>query len=1035
MNQSSPATSIPRGLRYRIVPLLLALSVGFVTLSFQLVWVRLAIQQLGSSASTVAVMMATALTGLSAGAMLCGRHADRSERPLLILGSALLAASILIFTTAAAAPTFAGWGEYLASFSTGRALEEPSLWQKLVFAWCAMFPVNSLLGTTLPLLVRHAMAIEARPKSFSRILGWLYGSETLGAAVGCMVVGFWSIQTLGLRDTLYLSAACIGTVGLLAIIFGRAPLPRSIPSRPVRQAGIAKRELSATPFLVIVALTASATLGMEVIWQRLFSVLFGSDTHSYAIVAASYLLGISLGAALSSSVMRLTHYRIPMYAFMVIAIATAATIVTGIALFQSSGNLSPFNIQLLTNRPVTARILISISLLLIPTTLIGIAFPIAATIWLTDLGRAASSTAQIYSAALIGNVAGVLIVGFCLIPALGLRNSFLVLAGICVFCGVSLLLVHLLRQTSQPRLTFQAVVFFAGIGLLLTAWAVTSGRLFRQFWPIGVASKSPDWKLDFYNEGPANTVAVVSRVDDPLNRRMIVDGVTIGESQGGVDEKQQMLAHLPFLLRNDRNGQRVITIGLGTGILAGELAQNPLVDEVWAVELSRSVIAAASHFSDCNGDLLDHPKARIVRADGIRFLNKTDILFDAIVSDAKSRPGFAGNLPFFSRDYYKRCQSRLASDGVFVQWVSLESSPDSIAVILQTFAGTFPFGHIAVAAPDSIYLVGTNQPMQLSRQYIQQRLATEPAQSLTRYSWRSYDDFTSLYWLDQQTVQAFFLDQATININTLNHPVLESYTLAEMGGHEIDNKQQNLEQLEQLFQFDQLKGVDKSRFNTRSLEAMDDDQVRNALMAGRQSARQIAQAARIQLEQDDHWLDNAAAHYRKAIEFTADLTRQNGLVELYRQLADQARLANRVDREFSALSGINELKSGTAADQHRLAEILLQFDKPEAALTYFHRAVTRDPANARYHADFAFGLLRLQKNAQALSRFRQVLKLEPDNAYGHAGLGIALIRDGQQESAWSHLRQAGESSLELRGLIEDHGVTWRSVLNSTSTRQ
>ncbi len=509
-----------------------------------------------------------------------------------------------------------------------------------------MIPVNVLLGTTLPLLVRHGMAIEATPKSFSRTLGWLYGAEALGAAVGCIAVGFWSIQTIGLRDTLYLSAACIGAVGLLAIIFGRAPLPRSISCTPVRHTGIPKIELAAIPFLVIVALTASATLGMEVIWQRLFLVLFGSDTHSYAIVAASYLLGISLGAVLSSSVVRLTHDRIPMYAFMVIAIGTAATIVTGIALFQSSGNLSPFNSQLLINRPITARILISISLLLIPTTLIGIAFPIAATIWLKDLGRAASSTAQIYSAALIGNVAGVLTVGFYLIPALGLRNSVLVLAGICVFCGVSLLLVFLVRLTKPPRLTFQAVVFFACIGWLLTAWAVSSGRLFRQFWPVGVASQAPDWKLDFYTEGPANTVAVVSHVDDPFIRRMIVDGVTIGESQGGVDEKQQLLAHLPFLLRKDRHGQRVITIGLGTGILAGELAQNPLVDAVWAVELSRSVIAAASYFSDCNGDLLHHPKARIVRADGIRFLNTTDILFDAIVSDAKSRPGFAGNFRF-----------------------------------------------------------------------------------------------------------------------------------------------------------------------------------------------------------------------------------------------------------------------------------------------------------------------------------------------------------------------------------------------------
>ena len=179
----------------------------------------------------------------------------------------------------------------------------------------------------------------------------------------------------------------------------------------------------------------------------------------------------------------------------------------------------------------------------------------------------------------------------------------------------------------------------------------------------------------------------------------------------------------------------------------------------------------------------------------------------------------------------------------------------------------------------------------------------EIAQSLTRYSWRSYGDFVSLYWLDQQTVRAYLQDQAKISINTLNHPVLESYTLEEMGGDEIVNKQQNLEQFEQLFQFDQVNGLEESRFNTRPLKAMYDDGAHDELKGGRQSARQIARAAWIQLEQDDNWLDTAAADYQKAIEFTPDLTRQNGLAALYRQLADQARLANRVEREFSCSAG------------------------------------------------------------------------------------------------------------------------------------
>ena len=145
--------------------------------------------------------------------------------------------------------------------------------------------------------------------------------------------------------------------------------------------------------------------------------------------------------------------------------------------------------------------------------------------------------------------------------------------------------------------------------------AATVGAIFLlQSTPLGVGLLPDRYDVRWYREGPANTVTVFSEKTEPNRLKMSVDGIVIGESGGGVDEKQQMLAQLPFLLRsasrlNESSSEpsqqpptsdSVLTIGLGTGILAGQVAQIPTVATVTCVELSPAVIDASREFSDAN---------------------------------------------------------------------------------------------------------------------------------------------------------------------------------------------------------------------------------------------------------------------------------------------------------------------------------------------------------------------------------------------------------------------------------------------------
>ena len=209
----------------------------------------------------------------------------------------------------------------------------------------------------------------------------------------------------------------------------------------------------------------------------------------------------------------------------------------------------------------------------------------------------------------------------------------------------------------------------------LAALASIALLIFVQQNPARAGLVVPEgWNELFYFEDSVQTIAVIESQEREGYKKLLIDGVSIGESGGGVDEKQQMLAHLPAMLTKKAEPLRVYTIGLGTGILASELAEQDAVESVVAIELSKGVVRSVDFFADDNHTLSANPKVQIINDDGIRFLRQSDQEFDAIVSDGKSRPGATSNVSFFSREYYLLCERKLSGDGLFVQWVSIKLS-------------------------------------------------------------------------------------------------------------------------------------------------------------------------------------------------------------------------------------------------------------------------------------------------------------------------------------------------------------------------
>jgi spermidine synthase len=116
-----------------------------------------------------------------------------------------------------------------------------------------------------------------------------------------------------------------------------------------------------------------------------------------------------------------------------------------------------------------------------------------------------------------------------------------------------------------------------------------------------------------------------------------------------------------------------------------------------AVELSQGAInAARNEFKQVNGGITE--QLNLVRDDARHFLMSDKQYYDVIIGDL-FHPDLVGRSALLSRQQFSRAQNRLASGGIFVQWLALNQfDVKNLQVVLATFKDVFPNAVIFVDA-------------------------------------------------------------------------------------------------------------------------------------------------------------------------------------------------------------------------------------------------------------------------------------------------------------------------------------------------
>jgi spermidine synthase len=204
-------------------------------------------------------------------------------------------------------------------------------------------------------------------------------------------------------------------------------------------------------------LSGFAALVYQTAWTRQFAFVFGTSELAVATVLAAYMAGLAAGAAVAARVASRVRRPVLWYGLLELGIALCALAVPAAVRGVQALYVVLFATEGATADPSGAAsafffLACSFAILMVPTGLMGATLPLLARHAVRDESEIGSRIGGLYAINTAGAVAGTLLAAFWLLPALGLRGTVFVAAGLngLVF-AVAALLSRIAPAPPAPR--------------------------------------------------------------------------------------------------------------------------------------------------------------------------------------------------------------------------------------------------------------------------------------------------------------------------------------------------------------------------------------------------------------------------------------------------------------------------------------------------------------------------------------------------------------------------------------------------------
>ena len=677
---------------------------GVSGLIYQIAWVRQSVFTFGVSIYAYSTVIGAYMIGLALGSYVMGRRIDAHARPL----GTYAALEVGIAALAALSPFLLG-ALHAIYPGLSNALPAGGFWLtlgRLVLSLAVLTPTTFLIGATLPVMSRIYATHGGRVGSD---VGRLYLVNTAGAALGCVLTGLVFLRYLGARETIFLGAAInlfVGA-GALALMRLAARAPRAdeaangngatdaAAAEPATGPAEAALPISAAGLRYVAiayAISGFIALGYEVVWARILYIHSSHAAYSFSLMLTVFLAGLALGGAGGSWILRRRRATLRHFGAIQLAIGLMAVLI-----LHAFARLPALHLDdWFGGYTVAYEFLIAFVTLFPPTVLLGALFPVVGSLYTRERARVVGlRIGRVNAFNTLGAIAGSLGAGFVLVPLLGLRNTTVALAVLNLALGAAAL-----RFDRGGRRALR----FAPAGALV-ATIVAVAVLPTGFY-LGSYYTETD-RLIFYKEGVETTVAVLEVPEDNY-KISFVNGRDEVPTDLASMSAFRLLGHLPPLLRP--GARNALVLSFGNGIATGTMNTHgiPVID---AVDLSPEMMEAAAVYAEENYDVLDSERLRLHVEDGRNFLLRTEASYDIISVDA-THPANASSWALFTSEFYQLIESRLAEDGVFMQWIPIHGVREGdYRDILRTVWDIFPNMVLWSTGSTHSYVVATREPM------------------------------------------------------------------------------------------------------------------------------------------------------------------------------------------------------------------------------------------------------------------------------------------------------------------------------------
>jgi spermidine synthase len=659
---------------------------GFAGLGYQIVWTQQCALWLGHESAAVLAVVAAFFGGLAVGAFLLGSRIEQSARPVRWYAGCELVIALWSLLLLAAMPPFSAWALRLTGAQPG------PLWQWAVAffgTFALLLPATLAMGATLPAMER--ITAQLRAQGEARSIAGLYAGNTFGALLGVLAAAFWLVPGLGLAHTALICVALNIACGLASL----ALFPTFAQATPV----VAVKSVArAWGTLARLAVTGFLGIGYEVLVVRVLSQVSENTVYTFALLLAVYLVGTALGAAAYQRFLLGRRNSGELSDWLLGALS--ASCLLGTSCLWAAESVKVIAANSFGEGAHAAIIAEAVPALLAfapPTLVMGALF--------SHLNRVAHRAGIGFGRALavntLGAAAAPAVFGVLLLPALGPKLALLSIGG------------GYLALTTRGAWRRPVVWAPACAVLALAAFAPA----------LSFVDIPEGGHVVSYRDGVMATVSVVEDADGVARLRIDNRQQEGSSATQRVDGRQ---AWLPLLLHPAPH--RALFLGLGTGVTASSAAEEATL-HVDAVELLPEVIEASARFAGSVAGGAAYPRLHVVAADARRYVRASEQMYDVIVSD-NFHPARSGSGSLYTVEHFDAVRQRLATDGVFCQWLPLHQLDlDTLRSIVRSFLTAYPQGWAMIASNSLetpvIGLVGRRDGRRFDAPTVRERIARD----------------------------------------------------------------------------------------------------------------------------------------------------------------------------------------------------------------------------------------------------------------------------------------------------------------------